>query len=356
MADPNTPARRRRAACAALEGVLGDDELLAALWLQHDSMIGEGVSDIIRYVDAVADLHHLDLAVRKRLYDTLYRALRRPDDELPIDPWPAMLVLRPAAVVTPTRPAYAPPTARSVPPPYAPAARPAAMAYPPTYSPAYAPPYPAAYAPPGYVQPPATAYPPPQQLAPYPAMPMYAPAAGAVPGLGAPPAAAMPPVAPGPSGAPAPTAELVALAVPGAPVGMPEVGWTPASGIPAEQAVFAALISAIAAEIAQTHAGDFDDWRTSWHTLLQGQKLAAELRERVLSACAALTPMQDAEVRRTSWLLPLSGKQLADQVHQLYVALCEALGPVSADQVLTRAVKQVEQSPAARVFSPRKLL
>jgi hypothetical protein len=43
-------------------------------------------------------------------------------------------------------------------------------------------------------------------------------------------------------------------------------------------------------------------------------------------------------------------------VNLLYVALCEALGPVAADQVLTRAVKRAEQGPAARLFSPRKLM
>ncbi len=43
-------------------------------------------------------------------------------------------------------------------------------------------------------------------------------------------------------------------------------------------------------------------------------------------------------------------------MHLLYVALCEALGPVEADQVLTRAVRIAEQGPAARQFSPRRLI
>jgi hypothetical protein len=136
-----------------------------------------------------------------------------------------------------------------------------------------------------------------------------------------------------------------------------DVGWTAESGIAAEQAVFADLVAHIATDIAQSHASDFDDWRSGWRSQLQSQKkLDAAVQERVQAACIALTPDQDLASLRKAWLLPLSAAQLASQVHHLYVVLCEALGPVTADQVLTRSVKRVEQTPAARLFSPRKLL
>lgn len=40
----------------------------------------------------------------------------------------------------------------------------------------------------------------------------------------------------------------------------------------------------------------------------------------------------------------------------IYVALTDALGPVEADHLLSQAVKDVENSPIGRIFSPRQLL
>ncbi|MEY4749078.1 MAG: hypothetical protein RIQ60_1292 [Pseudomonadota bacterium] len=321
MADTQTltQSRRRRAACAVLDGVLGDDDLLDALWMQHDGMHGDAVSDIIRYIDAVATRHLLDAATRKRLYEALHAALRRSDAELPIDPWPAMLARRPAGAGPATLPAQRP----------------------------LAPPAWGATADPGAATAPALA----QGLNPAQSLsPAWTGAMAAA--MSAPPAAAVAPPslasATGPTGA-------AGAATPAAPTAEP--GWTPDSTTPAEQFVFASLIDAMAGELAQTHAAAFEDWRSGWQAVLQAQKkFAPELRQRMRDACTALAPEQPASARIASWLLPLTARQLAEQVHQVYVVLCEALGPVGADQVLTRAVKRVEASPAARVFSPRKLI
>lgn len=43
-------------------------------------------------------------------------------------------------------------------------------------------------------------------------------------------------------------------------------------------------------------------------------------------------------------------------VHSYYLALCEVLGPMPADRLLSDAVKQVEQLPAAARYTPRRLL
>ncbi|MEY2688264.1 MAG: hypothetical protein RL375_2462 [Pseudomonadota bacterium] len=355
----DAPTRRRRAACAAFDAVLGEDDLLAALWMQHDSMSGDAVSDIIRFVDAVAERFAIDGPTRKRLYDSLYRALRLSDADLPIDPWPAMLAVRPAAA--PRAGARAP---LAAPWPAAPRQVAAPPVYEPPYQPGYAPVYPPPYAP---YQPP------------YP--PAYNPS-GAAPHGGVPGGQTYPAVPPGyvpvPAGytapggqmlpqAPAQTFEaLTPVALPvaaaTAPVVEPPVPsvdasiWTPGCGVPPEQAVFAELIASIAADIAQTHSREFDDWRSAWLVLLERQKPPSPLRAQLVEACRQLAPSQTPGELRTCWRLALPDQQLAAQVHQLYVALCEALGPVDADHVLNRAVKLVEQTPAARLYSPRKLM
>jgi hypothetical protein len=229
-------------------------------------------------------------------------------------------------------------------PPYEP---PYQAPYQPPFQPAYNPQYPT---PQGYV-PAGQAYPaappgyvlaPPGYAAPGAFVAPQTPAFEPQPAASAPVAVAPPPVV-----------------EPPAPVAAPVVDesiWTPESGVPPEQAVFAELIAAIAADIAQTHASDFDDWRSSWQALLERQKPASPIRGQLVTACKQLAPGQSMADRRIAWRLPLPGAKLAEQVHQLYVALCEALGPVGADHVLNRAVKLVEQTPAARLYSPRKLM
>jgi hypothetical protein len=75
-------------------------------------MRGENVSDIIAFVDAVAQRNLLDATSVKRLYNGFYKALRENPDRLPLDPWPAMQAARAAA-----RPAPPPPPPPTAPPP-----------------------------------------------------------------------------------------------------------------------------------------------------------------------------------------------------------------------------------------------
>lgn len=85
-------SQRRRAAYAVLSPLLEEDALLDALRLQHQSMRGDAVSDIIGYIDQVAARHHIDAASRKKLYEAYYKALKQPESKLPMDPWPLMQI------------------------------------------------------------------------------------------------------------------------------------------------------------------------------------------------------------------------------------------------------------------------
>jgi hypothetical protein len=109
---------RRRAACAVLAPLLDEDALMVALQLQHDHLRGDGVADLIAYIDNVANRNQFDQATRKRLYQTFFEALRQPESSLPLDPWPAMQVsAAPMRLVAPgpiapgaTSPEQRPPT------------------------------------------------------------------------------------------------------------------------------------------------------------------------------------------------------------------------------------------------------
>lgn len=103
-------ATRRRAAVSVFSDLLDEAALTEALWLQHETMRGENVSDIIAFVDAVAQRNLLDVASVKRLYNSFYKALRESSDRLPLDPWPAMQAARAAA-----RPPAPPPPQAPVP-------------------------------------------------------------------------------------------------------------------------------------------------------------------------------------------------------------------------------------------------
>jgi len=102
---------RRRAAYAVLSPLLEETALIDALRLQHQSMRGDSVSDIIGYIDQVAARNHIDAASRKKLYEAYYKALKRPEGELPMDPWPMMQIdTAPAAPTAAPAPApVAPP-------------------------------------------------------------------------------------------------------------------------------------------------------------------------------------------------------------------------------------------------------
>jgi len=101
-------ATRRRAAVAVFSDLLDGAALTEALWLQQESMRGENVSDIIAFVDAVAQRNLLDAASVKRLYNGFYKALRENSDRLPPDPWSAMQAAR-AAALPPAPPPPTPP-------------------------------------------------------------------------------------------------------------------------------------------------------------------------------------------------------------------------------------------------------
>lgn len=101
---------RRRAAYAVLAPLLEEEALLDALRLQHQSMRGDSVSDIIGYIDQVAARHHIDAASRKKLYEAYFKALKQPENDLPMDPWPLMQIsIAPAPVAEPAPPPPAPP-------------------------------------------------------------------------------------------------------------------------------------------------------------------------------------------------------------------------------------------------------
>ncbi|MEX8493085.1 hypothetical protein [Sphaerotilus sp.] len=98
-------SQRRRAAYAVLSPLLEEDALLDALRMQHQSMRGDSVSDIIGYIDQVATRHNIDAASRKKLYEAYYKALKQPESELPMDPWPLMQIgTTPAPVPAPVAP------------------------------------------------------------------------------------------------------------------------------------------------------------------------------------------------------------------------------------------------------------
>jgi hypothetical protein len=124
--DPST--KRRCAALAVFTPVLSEDALMDTLWLLHDSLRGDTARDIIAAVDRVAQRHGLDPRTCKRLYEGFYRALHLPDDELPLDPWPAMQALRPGSA--PAAAVSAAPSTQQAPAPM-PAPAPAVQAPPP---------------------------------------------------------------------------------------------------------------------------------------------------------------------------------------------------------------------------------
>ncbi len=291
MAGTNNPLRRR-AAWAVLAPVLDEDALIDALWLQHDNMRGESVSDIIAFVDAVSARHMLDVATRKRLYSAYFDALRQPDDNLPIDPWPLMLQTRPSAAPVAPMPRMAQPMPPMAPPVVV------QQGMQPMMSPV------------GYAS--------------------YAPG-GPVPSM-APQQPAQPAAAPAPPPAPA----------------APEPAAAPAASSPS-QAIFGALVSALMTGVRQFHPDAMGDLLIDCRARLDHARLSPGLRQ---AARDALVTAGGAQ----AWYLEASEGDLSTLVHEFYVALCESLGPVDADHVLMQAVRHAEQLPQAREFSPSRFL
>ncbi|MDP4299595.1 hypothetical protein [Leptothrix discophora] len=313
-------AQRRRAAVAVLSPVLDENSLLQALWQLQDSMRGDAVSDIIRAVDALARQHMLDAATCRRLYNDFYKALREPEERLPIDPWPAMQALRPAAPAP--APVYAaPPVAQ----PYW-QAQPAPMyAQPPVYPPGYPQPGMAPQglaqpmSPPGYGQPPILGYAPNGQ-------PIYAQPEQLPPGWVAPAAAAM------------------AAAQPAAPVAPPAEA--PVATEP--PVVFGAVMRTLVSEVYAFHRDALDE--------VQRDALKTLARSKV--GAAVQTQFKDAwgRARQHDWQLQGQHADLAELTKVMYAALNEAFGRVGADQILQRAIAGAESLPEARQFSPKRLM
>lgn len=249
-----------------LAPLLSEEALDEALQLQHRTLRSDGVADIIAFIDAVAERNLLDTATRKRLYPAYFEALKRPEADLPLDPWPAMQgALQPGG-----------PSPLSA--PFAPA-RSAAFA---------------------------------------------APAGG-------------PPVAP--------------VIAPGITPAQPAPEPAPAPEAPAEQQVFAALITALQEGVRQGHGGDWDEFRQRALALLPQLRSTPAVRE-----VARLAWGSSAEAPTARWLIAAPEATLAELVNLTYVALCEALGPIDADRLLTEAVREAQRIPAARRFSPRRLV
>lgn len=352
--------RRRCAALAVFEPLLGESELMEALWLCEDRMGGESVTDILRYVDLVGEQHGIDTAVRKRLYGALHTALRRSADDLPLDPWPVMAARRaqqqqqqqPAGGAVPVMPAFAVAAAGEVADipdglqPHAamlPAAQPAAFSLGSRWS-----------------------GPLPAQGWPAPVTPTVTPTVSALAPARAATHTAQPTAGPlldtGPvSAAPAtPTIEAQPVEASAAPViagpaSRPDARETAPDDdpdVPAVQRVFADIVDALCAEMVQSHAAAHADWVQAC-----GEQLGAPLQDTPgRAALASLALSVDSGQRRRAWRLTRSTADLSALLTGLYVSLCEALGPVAADQVLGRAVRAAEQRPAAREYPPRGLL
>jgi hypothetical protein len=120
----------------------------------------------------------------------------------------------------------------------------------------------------------------------------------------------------------------------------------PRNPMPPALQVFMALALAINREVmAKGHNAHLDF--SEAFAELKGQ---SRFRD---AALLANWPTQEPNTEITS---TLTEQDLSALFHLLYMALCEALGPVKADKTLQAVIAEVEQHPAAREFSPRRLL
>ncbi|MDQ5896550.1 MAG: hypothetical protein QG612_636 [Pseudomonadota bacterium] len=98
----DTHAQRRRATVLVLQPLLDEPALVEALWLQHETMRGDTVADIIAFIDKLSAQHLFEAPIVRALYSALYKAMRESASLLPADPWPRMQAAR--AVVSPPVP------------------------------------------------------------------------------------------------------------------------------------------------------------------------------------------------------------------------------------------------------------
>lgn len=291
--------QRRRAAVAVLSGVLDESTLLQELWVQHDTLRGDAVTDIIEYVDALSRRHMLDVATAKRLYGEFFKALRQPEDSLPLDPWPAMQALRPSVAPAPiAAPVMPAPPMRAWPPP----------AMPPMAAPVL---------PPGMVPMMAAVAAAPPYASPTPAAGWAATAAVDVDLRALPPAAA----------------------AAAAPVAAPS----------AESAVvFGAVMRGVISEVTQFHADALDEIRNDAMRVLAGSPAPALLREQFGRAWQ--------RAQQSDWKLAGQAADLSELVRVVHQALELAFGRVGADQILQRALSQADAMPEAQRFSAKRLM
>lgn len=294
MSDPLHPTQslRRRAAVAVLSDQLDEPALLQSLWLQHDQMRGDAVTDIVRFIDSVAQHQGLDTGTCKRLYTEYYKALRLPDGQLPLDPWPNMQALRPA-VQSAVRAA-------------------------------------------GVLAAPNGA-----GRMPVEAQPVQAPVqpTAATQVVINPVAVAM---------AAAVHAPTVASTVPGAP-SVPVVPTATATAAEAEPVLlFAVVMRSIVDEVQKYHREALEELRKDSQAYLPRAQTGAALQAAFLQAWSR--PLQ------ADWRLQGSSADLAQLLRVVYQALAEAFGRVGADQILQRAIRSAEALPEARFFSPKRLL
>jgi hypothetical protein len=243
----------------------------------------------------------IDAASCKRLYTDFYKALRLDDGQLPLDPWPAMQTLRGAR-------------SSSV------AATPVAV--------------------------PVVASGAPAMVLPTAAIPGLAPVA---------PVVAVVPVVPAPPPAPVvataasdPMAAINPVAAAMARI-QPSATARSSGGSDREpQAVFAALLRSVMAEVHRYHREAVDEVRKDALRLVDTSGASATL-------CSAY---REAWLRaqQHDWLLRGSAADLSALVRVTYQALAEAFGRVGAEQILQRGLRAAESLPEARLYPPRRLL
>jgi hypothetical protein len=111
----DTFAQRRRATVLVLQPLLEEPALIDALWLQHETMRGDTVADIIAFIDKLSAQYLFEAPIVRALYSALYKAMRESASHLPADPWPRMQAARAAAApAVLLRPVIAPPVAAPV--------------------------------------------------------------------------------------------------------------------------------------------------------------------------------------------------------------------------------------------------
>ncbi len=115
-----------------------------------------------------------------------------------------------------------------------------------------------------------------------------------------------------------------------------------------EMTVFAVLISKIIIETKFPNGNGYSAFKETLKEELFKAELSEQNRHQILSWANAL----NLKVFKKN----IVADELCSAVHCIYIALCEAFGPVKADSILDQAIQQTSKSPAAKTFSPRKLL